>query len=69
MEKQPTFIFGDVEVKLTGRTAQKTITKNGATKVVGALVEIAPVEKDGPQWTKWVDKRQLFTVIDNSEKT
>jgi len=52
-----TYIFENVEVQLTGRVAEKT----GRTRTY-ALVEITPVDKDGPTWFKWVEKNQLFTV-------
>lgn len=58
-----TYVFEGTEVKLTGRRAERIITKQGKPKVVGAQVEITPVDRDGPTWTKWVDEKTLFKVV------
>ncbi len=59
-----TYVFEGTEVKLTGRRAERTVTKTGKPpKVIGVQVEITPVDRDGPTWTKWVDEKALFKVV------
>lgn len=58
-----TYVFDGTEVKLTGRRAEKTVNKPGKPpKVISVQVEITPIDRDGPTWTKWVDEKTLFKV-------
>jgi len=55
------FVYENVEVRKTGRTASRTL-QSGKAEIV---VEITPKnDKDG-LWHKWVPERVLFVVEDN----
>lgn len=53
-----TYVYENVEVQKTGRTAQKTL-KSGS---VDQLVEITPVDSMVGSWKKWVRDAELFEV-------
>jgi hypothetical protein len=53
-----TFVHGDIEVKKTGRTAEKPMP--GGKKSV--LVEITPVNDYDGTWKKWVSPSSLFFI-------
>jgi len=65
-----TYIYDNVEVKLTGRTASKTskIKRRSLTKTTDIeinkklLHEITPADTDIGEWKKWVDLDVLFTI-------
>jgi len=56
------YIFDDIEVKMTGRTATKEL-RRGKTST---LYEITPIDPDSGGWRKWVHKDILY-VIDNAD--
>lgn len=57
-----TYVFNEVEVKKTGRSATKPIP-GGKQNVV---FEITPVDQDAEgSWKKWVMQAQLFTIETN----
>ena len=57
-----TFVFRDVEVKETGRSANK---KNG--KPTDVVIEVQPIDPD-ITWKKWVKPQDLYIIKDlNSE--
>ena len=61
-----TYIYTDIEVKLTGRcaTKQKTASRHSVTKQLDVvLYEIAPVDKD-MDWTKWVKISDMYIIGD-----
>lgn len=61
-----TYIYTDIEVKLTGRcaTKPKIMTRGTATKQPDVvLYEIAPVDKD-MDWTKWVKISDMYIIGD-----
>jgi len=62
---QQTYVFGEIEVKKTGRTAKKQMPGTRAPLVVE---EITPVNDYDGTWKKWVQPSALFT-IDPSEET
>ncbi len=53
-----TYVYENVEVKKTGRTAQKKL-KSGS---IDQLVEIAPIDTVIGSWKKWVREAELFEV-------
>lgn len=65
--KDNTFVFDGVEVKKTGRRAQKTVVLNANAKSAPRtfeLVEITPIDDSlGFQWTKWVKESELFIIV------
>jgi hypothetical protein len=58
-----TFVFDNVEVKLTGRIAEKVI-KLSTKELKDILIEVQPVDSTGPQWKKWVKKVDLYEISD-----
>lgn len=65
-EKVETYVFDGTEVRLTGRRAEKHLEKPGKPpRLIGTQVEITPIDRDGPTWTKWVDQSSLFKVTNN----
>lgn len=55
-----TFVHGDIEVKKTGRSAEKPAP--GGKKMV--LVEITPANEYDGTWKKWVNPSVLFHIVD-----
>ncbi len=55
---QHTFLFEDVEVKKTGRTAKRTLRNNK----VDERFEITPVDSMQGAWKKWVLERDLYEI-------
>lgn len=60
--KEETYVYQDIEVKLTGRTAQR----DGQVQNIPAavLVEITPVDDQHGTWKKWIPKKGLFKISD-----
>ena len=61
MSSVETFVFGEVEVRPTGRTATKVIKLSSRTHT-DVLIEIEPIDKTGPTWKKWVRETELYKV-------
>lgn len=55
---EKTYVYSNVEVKMTGRNATKEL-KSGKTD---ALVEVTPVNSIDGLWKKWVRVAELFEV-------
>lgn len=53
-----TFVFGETEVKKTGRTASKPLT--GGKQLV--YEEITPVNSYDGEWKKFVNPTMLMTI-------
>jgi hypothetical protein len=62
--KEETFVFGEVEVRKTGRTATKPVV--GGKLMV--LVEITPVNSYDGDWKKFVNPNALLTIVEDSKK-
>ena len=60
-----TYVHGEIEVKKTGRQAEKPVP-GGKQKMV--VVEITPADDNEGTWKKWVNPQNLFSII-QSEKT
>ena len=58
------YVYENIEVKKTGRTASRTI---GTSTKIQVVVEITPTDEDDGTWKKWVNPDQLF-VIRETEK-
>lgn len=57
---EKTFVFGEVEVKKTGRQAVKDLP--GGKSMV--LVEVTPISEYDGTWKKFVNQSALLTIID-----
>lgn len=53
-----TYVFENVEVEKTGRTAQRKL-KSGKTD---ELVEVTPADQNTGTWKKWAREADLFEV-------
>jgi hypothetical protein len=53
-----TYVYDNVEVEKTGRTAAKTLKSSK----VDVLVEITPTNPTQGTWKKWVRETDLFEV-------
>ena len=56
--EETTYVFENIEVKKTGRKAQRKL-KSGK---VDELVEITPVDEKVGTWKKWTRDAELFEV-------
>lgn len=56
-----TYILGDIEVKKTGRRAEKTRPGSQIAKI--ELVEVTPVNDYDGTWKKWVNPASLFNIV------
>lgn len=59
MNNEQTYVHEGVEVKKTGRTAEKDMPAN--KKAV--LFEITPADPDNGTWKKWVSDKSLFSIV------
>lgn len=57
---EQTFVFENVEVRKTGRTASKPAM--GPNKLNLTLVEVTPVSEYDGDWKRWVIPNQLFNI-------
>jgi hypothetical protein len=57
------FVFNGIEVKLTGRRAQKTLRNN--TEI---LFEIQPADPDEGCWKRWVRQVELYEIQENNNE-
>jgi hypothetical protein len=59
-QTERTFVFGDIEVKKTGRQAEKPAP--GGKKMI--VVEVTPVNDYDGTWKKWVRPDTLFHITE-----
>ena len=59
-----TYVFGDLEVKLTGREAKKELEARGrrSEPKVYVLHEITPADIEEGSWKKWVKITDLYEI-------
>jgi len=62
MEK--TFVYNNTEVILTGRVAQRQMSRKLST-----LHEIRPADSQNGSWKKWVKLTDLHEIIQQTETT
>ena len=56
-------MYGDSEVKLTGRVAQREVRRTRRTpQSFVELVEITPTDLTNGSWKKWVNFGELFKI-------
>lgn len=60
-----TFVYENIEVRLTGRMAQKAGLPG---KAPITLVEVTPVNEYDGVWKKWPMKTALFDIIETTTK-
>lgn len=58
MSVEKTYVLGDVEVKLTGRSASKPLPSGKKDFVF----EVTPVDERVGVWKKWVRMQELFII-------
>jgi hypothetical protein len=56
---EQTYVHGEIEVKKTGREAEKLVP-GGKQKMV--VVEITPINDYDGTWKKWVNPQTLFSI-------
>ena len=56
-----TYLVNNIEVKPTGRTAEKTLNGRGGP-IVQTLHEVTPVDMEVGSWKQWVNLKTLFVV-------
>lgn len=56
-----TYLFNNVEVKLTGRFTRKTKARGGATRDV-LIYEVQPVDEFDGTWKKWANEEELLEI-------
>lgn len=59
---EQTFVFENVEVRKTGRTATKPALGLGKGNLT--LVEVTPVSEFDGTWKRWVIPTSLFNIVD-----
>lgn len=57
-DQEQTFLFEDVEVRKTGRTAKRTLRNNK----VDERFEITPIDTMQGVWKKWVRNSDLYDI-------
>lgn len=59
------YVMGDLEVKLTGRSAvrKSTIGRNKGA-VISPLFEVTPADIEDGSWKKWVKLSELYEIIE-----
>lgn len=57
---EKTYVQGEIEVKLTGRRAEKP----GPGNRMIVLVEITPVNDYDGTWKKWANPQALFEIVE-----
>jgi hypothetical protein len=60
IDKSKTYVFENVEVRLTGRIAKKPSTVNN--KIILIQYEVTPADEEGITWKKWAKESDLFTI-------
>jgi len=68
------YVFEGLEVKKTGRIAQKEIpTKlkkrrgGNASPRIDILYEVTPVDNETGSWMKWVKDEDLYEIVDEDK--
>ena len=65
--KNISHVYDGVEVRKTGRVAEKQVQLPGGRGRVLQLIEITPVE-DEDGWKKWVAPEALFEIVVDADK-
>ena len=61
-----TYLVNNIEVKPTGRVAEKKLTgRRGGLNKIAVLHEVTPVDQEIGSWKQWVTLDELFVVQDN----
>ncbi len=68
-ELAKTYVFNNTEVRCTGRTADRQVTKTPRrtagkepTTSVTTLYEVTPTDQLNGSWKKWVRMAELFEI-------
>ena len=57
-----TYLLNNIEVKPTGRTAQKEVKRRIGEPTFKVLHEVTPVDQEIGSWKNWVSLDELFVV-------
>ncbi len=71
MKVSDTYVYENVEVILTGRTAERSVgrkTKRTNPRI-DLLVEITPKDKEDGSWKKFVRMTDLYKIVDVDQTT
>lgn len=63
MTVTPTYVYDNVEVTKTSRTA----TRNLPSGKIDTLIEITPNDQSIGTWKKWVREVDLFVVVGDAQ--
>lgn len=65
-----TYVYNETEVKLTGRTAKKTLEAKGrrSEPKVFMLYEITPADKENGSWKNWVKMTDLYEIVGEDDE-
>jgi hypothetical protein len=61
MNNEKQYVLDNVEVRKTGRSAERTLTSGK----IDVQVEVTPVHQTTGSWKKWVREKELFEVVVN----
>lgn len=65
-DTQNTFVLDGLEVRLTGRRALKEKLRRGrgGNSTTEELLEVEPIDLNGPTWKRWVRKTELYQILE-----
>jgi len=71
MKVSDTYVYENVEVVLTGRTADREVGRETkrSKKRIDTLVEIKPKDKEDGSWKKFVRMTDLYKIADETQTT
>lgn len=59
---EQTYLLNNVEVKTTGRTAEKELVGRRHGNKVSILHEVTPLDQEQGSWKQWVNLEELFVI-------
>ena len=60
-----TYVYDNVEVKLTGRKAKREIVQRRGENKIHELVEIAPADIECGSWKRWIKEAELYEIVED----
>ena len=68
---QKRYVYGEIEVVLTGQTAVKRIirkSRRGPSENIDVKHEIGPADSNVGDWRKWVHLEELYEITTEVQK-